>query len=73
MTNSYTSWDTNWDDSITPSLAYQYESSSTSIIEGVESGPEAISYKINENGAPYSSIQSPVPSSSANRSNSFSG
>lgn len=73
MTNSYTSWDTNWGDSITPSLAYQYKPSLTSIIEGVESGPEATSYNVNDNRTPYSSIQSPVLSSSANRSNSFSG
>ncbi|MFV0949230.1 hypothetical protein [Wolbachia endosymbiont of Nasonia giraulti] len=38
----------------------------------VNSGPEAISYDVNENGAPYRSIQSPVPPSSASRSNSFS-
>lgn len=73
MTNSYTSWDTNWGDSITPSLAYQYKPSLTSIIEGVESGPEATSYNVNDNRTPYSNMQSPVLSSSANRSNSFSG
>ncbi|WP_264376128.1 hypothetical protein [Wolbachia endosymbiont (group B) of Sphaerophoria taeniata] len=38
----------------------------------VNSGPEAMPYDVNENGAPYSSIQSPVPPSSASRSNSFS-
>lgn len=73
MTNSDTSWGTNWDYSITQSLAYQYKSSLTSIIEGVESGPEAMPYDVNENGAPYSNMQSPVSSSFANRSNSFSG
>jgi hypothetical protein len=73
MTNSDASWGTNWDYSITQSLAYQYESSLTSIIEGVESGPGAMPYDVNENGAPYSSMQSPVSSSFANRSNSFSG
>ncbi|MFV1011203.1 hypothetical protein JR053_02865 [Wolbachia endosymbiont of Nasonia vitripennis] len=72
MTDSYISWGTNWDYSITQPLAYQDESS-TSIIEDVESGPEAMSYDVNENRASYSSMQSPVLSSSASRGNSFSG
>lgn len=39
----------------------------------VNSGPEAMPYDVNENRAPYSSMQSPVLSSSASRGNSFSG
>ncbi|WP_353279546.1 hypothetical protein [Wolbachia endosymbiont (group B) of Xanthorhoe designata] len=71
MTDSYTSWSTNWDDSTIQSLAYQHESSVTSITEDVESGPEAIPYKVNDNRNPYSSMQSPVSSSFDNRSNSL--
>lgn len=72
MTNSDTSWGTNWDYSITQSLAYQHESSVTSIIEDVKSGPEAMSYEVNDNRTPYSSMQSLVLSSSASRGNSLS-
>ncbi|WP_264704559.1 hypothetical protein [Wolbachia endosymbiont (group B) of Apotomis betuletana] len=39
----------------------------------VNSGPEAMPYDVNENRASYSSMQSPVLSSSASRGNSFSG
>ncbi len=39
----------------------------------VNSGPEAMSYDVNDNRTPYSSMQLPVLSSFANRSNSFSG
>ncbi|WP_265032717.1 hypothetical protein [Wolbachia endosymbiont (group A) of Sicus ferrugineus] len=73
MTDNCNSWGTNCDDSITPSLAYQYAPSLTSIIEGVESGPEEMPYDVNGNRAPYSSMQSPILSSSASRGNSFSG
>lgn len=38
----------------------------------VNSGPEAMPYDVNENRASYSSMQSPVLSSSASRGNSFS-
>ncbi|WP_410542483.1 hypothetical protein [Wolbachia endosymbiont of Tetranychus urticae] len=39
----------------------------------VNSGPEAMPYDVNENRPSYSSMQSPVLSSSASRGNSFSG
>lgn len=39
----------------------------------VNSGSEAMPYNVNENRASYSSMQSPVLSSSASRGNSFSG